>query len=188
MSEENTVKADELEVAIREAFDASNDEAKSEDEIKMDMIAAGATFKNVTRLFNQFMIDAGLAVSKDEKNEIVESTLEGRDFSTEEGLQDATDALMDALVGSTERSASSLVRGYAKKNDLEVYTKPKSAGKAGFATKFYDYLIANPKATKEDVTAFVNGTDGNDETSANVQKHLSHYLNIFDLVAKIRTA
>lgn len=183
MSETN-----ELNEVIFAAFNAS--QGKSEDEVKMDMIAAGATFKNVTRLFNQFMIDAGLAVSKEEKSEIIDSTLAGLDFSTEEGLQGAVAALIEAVPNSTERSAASLVRSYAKKIGVEVYSKPKGKGKgkSGFANKFYDFLVANPAVTLEEVTAYVMGTEGNEETSANVQKHIAHYLNIYELCTTIRNA
>ena len=59
-----------LEAAILEAFTASV-EIKEEDAVKMDMISKGATFKNVTRLYNKFMIDAGLAISKSDRSQLI---------------------------------------------------------------------------------------------------------------------
>ena len=44
-----------LEAAILKAFDEAI-HLKEEDYVKMDMISKGATFKNVTRLYNKFMI------------------------------------------------------------------------------------------------------------------------------------
>ena len=175
---------------ILDAFAASIADEADEDEVKMAMIAAGATFKNVTRLYNKYMIDAGLAISKADRNQIVEDTLEGLDFETEEQFEDATARLEAAIEGASTKQASSLVRAYAKKNELECYKKPKGegTGRVGFASKYYDWLVANVPCSKEDATAFVMGTDGQEETSQNTQNHLSHYLNIWSLANTIGKA
>lgn len=185
MSEENKVNENEVEVAIRAAFDAA--QGQEEDAVKLSMIQAGATFKNVTRLFNQFMVDAGLSVSKEEKDQKVLEAVEGQDISTEEGFDAAVAALV-ASVGATEKSAAALIRAYGKKNEVEVFKKAKAsggAGKAGFASKFYEFLAGNPTCTKEEAVAYIQGTDGNEETTENVKRHQSHYLAIHALVNKI---
>lgn len=176
----------DLETLIREAFDAA--QGKEEDEIKLAMISAGATFKNVTRLFNQFMVDAGLTVSKEEKDQIIAGALEGADLSNEEVFNAKVAELMGALAGSTDKSAAALIRAYAKKNELECFKKAKGASgeqKTGFAHKFYEWLIANPTSTVEEATAFIQGADGNEETSENVKRHQSHYLSIHRLVNRV---
>jgi hypothetical protein len=175
---------------IREAFTASVSASKEEDDVKMDMIAGGATFKNVARLYNQFMIDSGLAVSPTERKKLVEDTLEGLSFDTEEGFDGAVNTLMSAIQGSTDRSAAALVRSYAKRSDLEVFAKSKaSAGAArpSFASSYYEFLKANPAMTIEEATAFINGEGDLEDTSENVKKHASHYLAIWNLVNQIAT-
>lgn len=173
---------------IREAFDGAITDEADEDAIKMAMIGAGATFKNVTRLYNKFMIDAGLAISKEDRNAIVDETLEGRDFASEEDFNSAVEALVEAITGSTERSAAGLVRSYAKKNELECYVKPKGQGgsRSGFASKFYDFLLTNP--SEEEAKAYINGEGDNEDTSDNVKKHMSHYMGIWGLANKIHNA
>ena len=172
---------------IRLAFDAAVLEEADEDDVKMAMIGAGATFKNVTRFYNQYMIDAGLAISKADRNQIVEDTLEGLDFDSEEAFDNATGNLVDAIQGATERSAASLVRSYAKKNELACYTKPKGegAGRTSFASKFYDFLVANPGTTEDVAKAYIMGEGDNEDTSNNVQNHLSHYLGIWKLARRV---
>jgi hypothetical protein len=195
MSEENAVEeevmdsdeevAEEEEVdtnaEIREAFDVASVDEKGEDDIKMAMIGAGATFKNVTRLYNQYMIDAGFAISKADRNEIVEKTLEGAEFAEENDFASVVSLVVDAVQGATERSAGALIRAYAKKNELDCYTKPKGTGGggAGFASRFYEFLLGNPD--QEAAKAFIQ-TD--EKTSDNVKKHEGHYLKIADLVNK----
>lgn len=188
LNTEGTEGQVDLETLIRNAFDASHAAGKEEDEIKLDMIGAGATFKNVTRLFNQFSVDAGLTVSKEEKDQIIAGVLSGADLSTAEGFDGKVAELMAALTGSTDKSAAALIRAYAKKNGLEVFKKAKGGtgeAKTGFAGKFYEWLVANPTSTVAEATAYIQGTDGHEETTENVKRHQSHYLAIHRLVNRV---
>jgi hypothetical protein len=185
MFEEEEV--DQTEVEIQAAFDSAVAGEADEDDTKLQMISAGATFKNVTRLYNQFMIDAGLAISKADRAQIVADTLEGRELDTEEGFDTAVLSLSEAVQGTTERSAAALIRSYAKKNGLEVYAKPKGEGtpRVSFASKFYDFLVANPNMSAADAEAYIKGDGDYEDTSANVQKNLPHYMGIHALVARV---
>ena len=188
MTEQAKDVQNEVEVAIRGAFDAGVAASKTEDDIKLDMITAGATFKNVTRLFNTFSVDAGLAVSKEEKDQILLDVLNGADLSAEDTFNAKVEELMGRLTGTTDKSAAALIRAYAKKNGLEAFKKAKgSTGEArtGFAGKFYDWLIANPTSSVAEATAFIQGADGHEETTANVKRHQSHYLAIHRLVNRV---
>lgn len=185
---ENTEQKVDLEVAIRAAFDAAHAAGKEEDEIKLDMIGAGATFKNVTRMFNQFSVDAGLTVSKEEKDQILLDVLNGADLADEATFNAKVEELMSRLSGSTDKSAAALIRAYAKKNGIEAFKKAKGGNgeaKTGFAAKFYDFLVVNPECTVAEATAFIQGTDGHEETTENVKRHQSHYLAIHRLVNRV---
>ncbi len=188
------VMEDEAEVdtnaEIREAFDDGASEEKGEDDIKMAMIGAGATFKNVTRLYNTFMIDAGFAISKSDRNAIVESTLEGASFEDENDFATVVSLVTEAVQGATERSAAALIRAYAKKNELDCYVKPKgeSTGKPGFSGLFYDALVGNPAMSKDDAVAMIQGTGDNAETSENTKRHENHFLRIAAMVNRIGAA
>lgn len=188
---EQVKTAEEVLVEIRAAFDAAHEAGKEGDAIKLDMISAGATFKNVTRLFNEFMVDAGHVASKDERDQLVIASIQGKDLSSEEGFASAVAALVETLKGATEKSAAALIRALAKKEGIECFKKAKEStgeGRPGFATGYYDWLAANPSCTKEEATAFVMGTDGHAETSENVKRHLSHYLNLATLANRIAEA
>lgn len=185
---EGTEQKVDLEVAIRAAFNASHAAGKEEDEIKLDMIGAGATFKNVTRLFNQFSVDAGLTVSKEEKDQILLDVLNGADLADEATFNAKVEELMARLSCSTEKSAAALIRAYAKKNGIEAFKKAKGGtgeAKTGFAAKFYDWLVANPTSTVDQATAFIQGTEGHEETTENTKRHQSHYLAIHRMVNRI---
>ena len=185
---ENTEQKVDLEVAIRAAFDAAHAAGKEEDDIKLDMIGAGATFKNVTRLFNTFSVEAGLTVSKEEKDQILLDVLNGADLADEATFNAKVEELMARLSGSTDKSAAALIRAYAKKNGIEAFKKAKGGtgeAKTGFAAKFYEWLVANPTSTVEQATAFIQGTEGHEETTENVKRHQSHYLAIHRLINRV---
>ena len=184
--EQATVEA--LTNKLRAVFDEGFAAGKAEDAIKLELISAGATFKNVTRMYNEFMVAGGHTASKEERDQKVLAAIEGADLTGEEGFSAAVAALVADLQGATEKSASALIRAAAKKQGIECFKKVKESSgeaKTGFASKFYDYLVANPTSTKEQAVAFIQGTDGNEPTSDNVKKHQSHYLAIHNLVNRI---
>lgn len=164
------------------AFENGMLEEKSEDEIMLDMIGAGATFKTVKTIFNKCMVDSGYLNSRKEKTEIVDDTLQGMDLSTEEGFNAASTALLANLKGVNDRSVGASIRQYAKKNELDVYKKPKGsgAGRSGITSKYYEFLRDNSPVSKEQVAAWIeeNGTD-------NTKRHANHYQGIAKLCSDI---
>lgn len=178
----------ELNAKLRVVFDEQMSQGAAEDAVKLAMISAGATFKNVTRLYNEFMVAGGHTASKQERDQTVLSAVEGCDLTTEEGYNTAVAKLVASLKGSTERSAGAIIRSHAKKAGIEVFKKAKESSgesRTGFAAVFYDFLAQNPGCSKEQATAFIMGADGNAPTSDNTKKHLTHYLGIWGLVNRI---
>ena len=153
--ETNVVVGDEI-VAIREAFEVAIAASKDEDDTKMDMIGAGAKFKNVTRFFNQFMIESGYKKSKEEKEEILNKVLVDVDLADSDNFDSRVADLMEALEAN-EKSASASLRQWCKKNDIEFFKKPKSdvIGRPGITAEIYEWITANPFGTDEGLTAAI---------------------------------
>lgn len=174
---------------IREAFDQSITEELEEDFIKLSMVSAGATFKSVTRLYNQYMIDAGLAISKADRNQIIDDVMEDRDVELEEDFNDAVEALVDSMQGATERSAAAQIRSFSKRTETSCFVKPKSessgAGRGGFVKDWHEWLCANKQCTKEEALAYINGDGDHPDTSANTKKHTSHYIKSWYLTTAV---
>jgi hypothetical protein len=148
---------------IRSAFKESYDAGKDEDIVKIDMISAGAKFKQVTKIFNELMIEFGYAVSKEEKQKAVEDAVGGNDLSTEEGFDAAVSALVASVDSMNERGAGTSIRAYARKNDIDCFKKPKAVGggtRTTFLSDFYDALVENPAMTEGEADEFIkeNGT------------------------------
>jgi hypothetical protein len=179
---------EKLNAKLRSVFDEKMSAGAAEDDVKLAMISNGATFKNVTRLFNEFMVAGGHTASKEEREQTLLSAVEGCDLTNEEGYNSAVAKLVASAKGVTERAAGALVRAHAKKAGVEVFKKAKESsgeGRTGFSSLFYDFLAQNTGCTKEQATAFINGTDGNAATSENTKRHLTHYIAIWGLVNRI---
>lgn len=179
--------ADLAKIKIANAFEAAVSEDKGEDEIKMSLIGAGATFKNVARVYNQLMIDGGFAVSKAEKDEIVGKILAKAKIAEEEGFDKTVAAIVEKAAGVNAKSAASLIRAWAKAQGdegVECYSKPKGTGgeRVGFRSRFFDALLATPSMTKEACAEYLKTAEG---TSNNVMKHESVYQGIRQLVNSV---
>lgn len=174
---------DQLEVEIQEAFETAIQSGKDEDNTKLAMIGAGATFKNVTRLYNKFMIDAGLAISKTDRDAAIAAIVgDPAMLIEEETFLDCVSQILEQVKGSTERSAGAMLRGYAKANGVELPKKAKSEGtrQSGFRFKFYAALRANPAMTEAEADAF--SLDTANGASENDVRQFSHYQAIRQLV------
>lgn len=157
MAEEEQV--DEAAEKILAAFNKAIDADKSEDDIKMAMIGAGATFKNVTRLYNENLVATGRAMTKEAKATLVEEsvTAKGADLTTEEGFGKVQAAIVKGGTNVSESSAAALIRAYAKKNELECYAKPKGSGavRNPFVQNFHAALIENPHMDEDGLKAVI---------------------------------
>lgn len=173
MSETEEVEVEEVD-KIQEAFESAVAADKNEDEVKMALIGAGATFKNVTRLYNTYMVDAGYAISKEEKSEIVDKLLVDKDLGDEGIFNKAIEAIVKKAAGVSEKSAAALIRSFAKANEIDCYKKPKGSGGArdGFRSRFLVALGSSPSMTEKECTDYLQTAEG---TSGNILKHESVY-------------
>lgn len=78
-----------------------------------------------------------------------------------------------------------VLEDFSAKDITEAFKSLGGAKKAkGFAAEYYEWLAANPR-TSEEATQYIKGAGEFGETSDNVKKHLSHYLNIQSLASTI---
>lgn len=188
MSETTETPIEEIDT-IRMAFDEAleSDPALTEDEVKMRMIHGGASFKNVTRLYNQYMVDAGLVMSREDREALAEKILNGVDLSKEKVFNDRVSEMVEQITGMTERSAMATIRAYGKRNEIDVFTRPKSEGegRAGFIKRFFNMLRENPQMTEADANSIIQGIDGNEPTSPNVKRNTKRHQAVRQLVNDI---
>ena len=124
------------------------------------MKRSGATVKNVTRLFNQYMIDTGQAMSRDAKTELLDSNLTDVDLSTAEALAKAVGVIVKKGTSVTDASAAALIRAWAKKAEVACYKAPASEGTRNpFIPMFHSELVKNPQMTEDELKGLIAGLE-----------------------------
>lgn len=185
MTETTETEVDLAFEAIKVAFQTEMaKENPDEEAVKMAMLMAGAKFANVTRYFNQLMVEFGFAKSKEERNDILDKLLTGLDLTVESSFDEAVIKAGEAL-GVNERSAGTSVRMWCKKNEVEFFKKPKSEpgeGRDSFSDKMHKWILDNIDATKEQFIEFFDAT-----ASDNKAKFKNRYISLYDFVQKIKT-
>ena len=162
---------------ILDAFNAATEAGKEGDDVKMEMIKAGAAFKSVTNLFNKYMIDSGKAMSGDQKKELLDKSLDDAVLDTEEGFAAAVKVIVDKGTNVNDKSAAGMVRAWAKKAEVECYKAPASEGTRNpFIPIFHKALVANPQMTEDELKGIIGGLE-KDEWKVNPTRWLTVHNN-----------
>ena len=175
----------EFEPTPEEAFDIAVSKDLSEDEIKMAMIKAGCSFRAVGKLYNKLMIDRGHQVHKDDKRNTVELKCKGKALGNEKVFKSVAKQLMDTLPNCNERSAFSLIRAYARRNDILpwIAPPPERNGRQGFGRQYREYILevvskTSTAPTREQALDFIMGRNGAPETSESTKASKSVHLGL----------
>jgi hypothetical protein len=173
---------DENEAKIRKSFDAGIAGKMTEDQIKMAMIKAGASFKNVTRLYNQFAQDAGLITSKEEREKLIDENCKDKNLADEGVYTEVIDRLVGLIKGTNESAIVRAVNKWAESNKVEVFKKPKGTGggRSGFREDFYAALRQNPNMSKDELDTLIK-----EKGSDNVKRQATYYHGVRELVNSI---
>lgn len=171
---------DETEVEatpILDAFNAAVEAGKEGDDVKMEMIKAGAAFKSVTNLFNKFMIGSGQAMSTEQKKELLDKNLDDAVLDTEEGFKAAVAVIAEKGINLTPVSAAAHIRAWAKKAEAECWKAPASEGTRNpFIPVFHKALIENPEMTEDQLKAIIDGLE-KDEWKVNPTRWITVHNN-----------
>ena len=176
MSEENNE-------AIKAAFDAAIADGKDADEVKVEMIKAGCQVKDTGRLYREGAIDSGIMMDTKARTAKIDDILSGVDgLDTEDGLTDAIDALVDGVPATSEKSAAALIRGWGKKNEVDIFKRTRGTGTGGtraFIFRLTDALVENPSMNEDTFNEMLS----NEGKSS--QKYGSHFNSIRVLANKL---
>jgi hypothetical protein len=182
--EEEQEEIDPIESAIKQAFVNAIESELDEDGVKMEMIGAGAKFKNVTRYYNLFMVELGYVKSKKEREEILDGILNNEDLADEEVLN-ACSASIQEQVEVSEKSANAMLRQWAKKHEIEYFKKPKAepTTRDGLQSKIFSWIVANFEAsTDADLEEFLGTL--NSENAVKRKGYFTSVLRVAKEVAK----
>ncbi len=143
---------------VRNAFAAGKNVDKNQDGIMIDMLQAGAKFSHVRKFYKELSIELGYEAAPEVKDAALEAALEVNDISTEEGFDAAVAHITGAVEQINERGAGQMIRGYARKHNLEFFRKPKpeaTGQRVAFTNNFYRMLVENPTINEEETHEYI---------------------------------
>ena len=168
---------------VEEAFDESFEAGLFEDEIKMEMIKAGCSFKQIANVYNRLMVERGHIMDDKDKRDLVDASCKGKALGNEAVFAAVSSKLMSAIPNCTERSAGSLIRGYARRNGIKAWVapEPERNGRQGFGRDYREYILEYVKQTggvptEEQAMDYIMGRNGAPETSESTRKSKSVHL------------
>lgn len=182
MTDQNTAEVIEIDPVLA-AFKAGiQSDDFDDDAVKMAMINAGAKFSNVNKLFRQFSIDAGLDMSRKDRQEKVAAIAEGYDLEDEDTVEQLTQEIQNQIPGMTPQRAAAALKTYAKKNGLKIFARPKGSGpRTAFFDKFVAWMMAWPEGlpSKEEAEAYIN-----ENGTANAIKRIDKTMLYWDVAVR----
>lgn len=170
-----TDKATEI---VKAGFDAG----KNDDEIMVELVTSGISFKKAAKLFKQVAETLGARVSSKDRNAQAAELLADMEFNpaTSEDVLAAAKTLSEKIKDTTEKQALTVIKKYAKDHEIELPEVQKAkrtggGGGHGFRGAAFDWIVSNPEATREQFIEFI----ASNEKPEAVQNRLA---GIFDLV------
>jgi len=153
---------------VEEIVDAGVAAGQSEDEMLVEIVNRGVSFKAAGKLWKAVMENKGYAASSKTVAETAATILAGVEdedgnvigFSPEspEDVQEMVERIVGEVAGSTEKQAMAAIRKFAKANEIEL---PKAKGGkrggggsgGGIQKKVQDWMLENRDCNAEAITA-----------------------------------
>lgn len=126
---------------------------KSDDEMLVEIVNAGVSFKNAGKLFKSVMESNGLRITTKERMAKANEIMEAADFTptTVDNVKGMVKKLCDDIADTNEKAAMAAIRKYAKANDITLpkVSRGKGAPGGGIQSKIQEWLLANRDADKD---------------------------------------
>lgn len=153
---------------VEDIVRAGCESEKSDDEMMIEIVTAGVSFKKAARLFKQAMESLGLRVSAKERKTAIHELLEEQAFQAKDA--DEVDAMVELILAedsgiadTNHKQAIQAIRAYCKANDMTMpKTAKKKPGAVGFFGEAYDWMVANPSATNDELVAWMKSKEKNE--------------------------
>lgn len=168
---------------VEEIVAAGIEAGKSDDDMLVDIVNSGISFKAAGKLFKAVMEDKGLRISAKERAEQAAKILADADFGVEEITDDVIAAcvasIVDGVKDTNEKQALAAIRKYAKDNNIELPKVKKAAtggGRGpggGLLDAVSKFMLDNREAGEDEVKAFIESKkDG--ITDGQLKKYMGH--------------
>lgn len=139
---------------VAEIVKAGVEADKSDDQMLIEIVQAGAPFKRANKEFENAMTAGGYRISKKDRVKEVRAILVEAEFAPEAYSEtaDMIERLVKEVADTNSSQAMSCIKAYAKEMELEL-PKPEKKAKGGFKVIVQNAVIANPDLSKDEFLA-----------------------------------
>lgn len=157
---------------------------KPDDEIKVEIVLSGVSFKDASKFFDRIMEDQGLRMSNAERKKKANAMMADAEFNPTEwqNVIDMRTSLEKEIADTNEKQAMGLIRAYLKVESIEMPKKVREK-KVGFRQGVLDWMVTNPTADKEALAAHMETVKEGIE-----EKVVNRYWDIFEHAQKVAAA
>ncbi len=156
---------------------------KSDDEMLVQIISSGITFKKAGRMFKSAMETGGHRLTAKDRQAATDKILADSEFDPDSyaDVQEAATTLKAAIKDTDDRAALVCIRKYAKEHEIEMPKAVRATRRRGIRSKIFEWIVGNPSSSNEDLVAHVK-TLGKDE------KFAKRYTVLFDFTRQVAEA
>jgi len=131
-----------------------------ENEVLVQIVNSGVSFRNAQKVYKQITEDLGLRVSaKDRYEQVVDLLGDSATFDEYSDVEGAVQLITKKVGDTSAPQAMAALRKFAKENEIELPKKPKGSkgdGKPrGFKAVAYAWIMDNKDCTKDELSAFL---------------------------------
>lgn len=185
---EVSVMSDEKKV--EEIVVAGVEAGKSDDDMLVEVVNSGVSFKKAIKLFKNVMETKGLRISAKKRADKIAELIAELNFQPETGddVQSMITKITKEVPDTNEKQAIGALRRWAKKAEYDLPKVKKSGAAAGGVRgKIYAFMIDHPKATPEQFTAWVTASTDDDGLGKD-EKTAKRFLPVFEVARKMAEA
>ena len=130
---------------------------KSEDEMLVEIVNSGVSFKNALKLFKRVMESKGLRLTAKKRKEKIQELIDELEFAPESGedVKKMVEKITGEVPDTNEKQALGVLRRWAKGKEIELPKYKKTAGPGGFRAQAFAWMVENPTAQPEQFHAWV---------------------------------
>jgi len=144
---------------IAEEIIEAGHETKTDDEMLVQIVNAGVSFKNAAKLFKTVMEAKGYRIAAKDRATAAAKILDEAGFDPKkwDDVDKAAANLVREVADTNTKQAMNLLKKYAKTNNIELPKKEKSEkAPGGFRGKLLDFVATNAlSATDKDIVKWI---------------------------------
>ncbi len=152
---------------VKSIVSAGVEAGKTDNDMLVEIVNSGVSFKAATKLFKQAMEEGGYRISAKKRAELAAEILAKSNFAptTYDEIKEMAEHIIKEVPDTTNAQALAAIRKYAKGSNIEL-PKPErkgpGGGPRGFRAKMFAWMVEHPDATRDEFERYIKENDKKD--------------------------